>query len=588
VSLDTNERLNRVKIGLSRMEAQAEVERRLRALKVPPGAVMFEKQSPSRLLGYPPPDPTDRTRPVVGGTQIDLLCTLSFVVRRLGVDGFVTASHCSDKSGVVDGTMYDQPGQATPGSPSNRVGTETVDPAFSTGGDCPSGRKCRISDTLFAAMTAGVTGHQGQIIHPDPDFPANFSIQGTSVPLSGETVFKVGRTTGWSDGEADDTCVDISPVDHNGNDPGNTFLCQNRVKRHAVAGDSGSPVFQSIGTDPYKVLLAGVLTAGNASSYSYSPIGSVQAELGLADVTDVDRPPTVTITDPPDNATVPYGALTSVTFTATATDFEDGANCCTFTWKSDKDGNIGAGATRQYFFSTPGDRTVTVTATDHGGNTATSSIHVSTHNSPPKIWIVKPDNSKPIFVGASYVFEGSSFDSEIFSPLPCTKLTWSSSNPQDASFPQNTCSPQVSFATPGSRQIILTGVDAEGAAGVATATVNVLAATGGEPIVSILNPTINEVVDPSGPVNSVNLTGIVTDASASSPISYRWYLQGSPDVLIAKGSASSNKAFSDTWKPTAQQVPFGCGGYTSNLRLEATGSGMGSDSVKIYVAYPVC
>src|SRR5262249_7909870 len=162
---------------------------------------------------------------------------------------------------------------------------------------------------------------------PDPDFPANFSIQGTSVPLSGETVFKVGRTTGWSDGEADDTCVDISPVDHNGNDPGNTFLCQNRVKRHAVAGDSGSPVFQSIGTDPYKVLLAGVRTAGNASSYSYRPIGSGQAELGLADVTDVDRPPTVTITDPPDNATVPYGALTSVTFTATATDFEDGANC---------------------------------------------------------------------------------------------------------------------------------------------------------------------------------------------------------------------------------------------------------------------
>jgi hypothetical protein len=71
ISLDTDERKNRLKVGLSRMEVQADVEKRLAALKIPLEAVIFEKMAPMRMLSWDP-DPTDRTRPVVGGTQISV------------------------------------------------------------------------------------------------------------------------------------------------------------------------------------------------------------------------------------------------------------------------------------------------------------------------------------------------------------------------------------------------------------------------------------------------------------------------------------------------------------------------------------
>ncbi|MGB9367045.1 MAG: hypothetical protein WCE79_13645 [Xanthobacteraceae bacterium] len=597
VLLDADERRNRLKVGLSRLDVQPTVEAKLAALGIPLEAVIFEQQAPMRMLWDWGPDPQARTRPVVGGTQITVngagLCTLGFVTRRAGVNGFVTCSHCTAVQGAVDGTRFDQPNAATPGSLSNGVGTETVDPPRFTGGDCPSGRRCRMSDSIFAVMPTGVTGHQGQILHPDPNFPSNYSIRGTRAALCGDGVSKMGRTSSLTGGVVDGTCADISPVDGNGNDTGFTLLCQDRVEGLAGHGDSGSPVFQGFSND-FDVRLLGLLWGGNDSHFDYSPIASVQAELGLdSNLTDVDRPPTVAITDPPNNARVPFGGFSAVTFTAAMTDFEGGANCCTVTWESDMDGPMGSGASLSYGFLTPGTRRITATATDAAGNPAHASIHVQTRNSAPQVWIVKPHKDAVLHAGVSYVFQGASFDPEKFSPLSCGKLRWRSSE-MDAAFPHIGCAPQVSFATPGPRMISLSGADAQGTLGSTMVSVKVVnAPASGPPAVTILRPINDQFVDLNASP-TLALKGIAKDPDGKSPLSYRWLLKGVPesggDILLAQGSTQNDQPFANTWAPKVAQLPFRCGGYFVTLELDATDADhqIGTDSVTLIIEHPVC
>jgi hypothetical protein len=67
-------------------------------------------------------------------------------------------------------------------------------------------------------------------------------------------------------------------------------------------------------------------------------------------------PPNVAIKAPANNATVPFGALNSITFQAAAVDYED-SNCCKMVWTSDFDGQIGIGAKVVYSIPTAGPRT---------------------------------------------------------------------------------------------------------------------------------------------------------------------------------------------------------------------------------------
>lgn len=62
----------------------------------------------------------------------------------------MTNSHCTHTQGVVDNTEYHQPIRPiNPWDMSNRVGLEIADPPFFTGGNCPSGYRCRYSDSAF-------------------------------------------------------------------------------------------------------------------------------------------------------------------------------------------------------------------------------------------------------------------------------------------------------------------------------------------------------------------------------------------------------------------------------------------------------
>ena len=228
----------------------------------------------------------DKVRPVVGGLQIrfsQYLCSLGFNAIRDGVSGYVTASHCSDRQGVVDGTRY-QPLNQVAGE---FIGTEIADPAFFRHGSCPRGKKCRRSDVNFSDGASGVSLTLGGIAkttganNGSLSIAGQFSITATDAASVGDVANKVGRTTGWTQGSVTRTCVDTAVSGSNV-----LLLCQDFVEagRRAPAivgaGDSGSPVFRISSGD--NVTLLGGLWGGNSSGslFVYSPIANIEDELG--------------------------------------------------------------------------------------------------------------------------------------------------------------------------------------------------------------------------------------------------------------------------------------------------------------------
>jgi Trypsin len=283
VYLDIDERRNRLVFGVEREAVDRfteELQRFLGGTRVPPGAVIVEAAEPIQPLELV----TDTIRPVPAGVQISSsvgFCTLGTNAVRAGVKGFITASHCTARQGVVDGTVFFQ---NAPGG--GQIGVETVDPPFFTGGPCPSGRLCRRSDTAFSAYSSASFSAAAKIANPlfwgvssgtlltslaMPRLPvASFLLGSVS---SGSLVFKVGRTTGGTMGSVTNTCIDANVANSTV-----TMLCQDQAGALSAPGDSGSPVFvQSGGV----ATLAGILWGGNGSgSYVYSPWIFIFSELG--------------------------------------------------------------------------------------------------------------------------------------------------------------------------------------------------------------------------------------------------------------------------------------------------------------------
>jgi hypothetical protein len=230
-----------------------------------------------------------KVRPMPGGMQINFgnyLCTGGFMATRAGVRGFVTNSHCTGKQGGVTGTVYYQPLASTAGA---RVGVETVDPNYATGGTCPAGRRCRWSDSAFVKFDSAVTSKKGYIARTNglgsltinTTTPAFRIIGETGSPLVGETLNKMGRTTGWSQGKVKQTCANVLVS-------GSTvaLYCQDLVTAKVAAGDSGSPVFK-LSTSP-KVRLYGILWGGNSAGtmFVFSRFSQIQKELGTLSTCD--------------------------------------------------------------------------------------------------------------------------------------------------------------------------------------------------------------------------------------------------------------------------------------------------------------
>jgi len=295
VFTDIDESKNRLTVGVHDPGTIGVVRQELDRLGVPQAAAKVEQTEPITFATTL----QDRVRPLLGGLQINFstyACTLGFNAIRAGLGGFVTNSHCTNTQGGVEGTIYHQP---IASGVTNRIGVETVDPPFSTGGLCPAGRRCRYSDSAFAQRDAGIGADLGFLERTSAlgsiQIAGSYRIAGTvAFPVLGELLNKVGRTTGWSQGTVSATCQDIDAWE-NGQDTGITLLCQDMVAAGVGGGDSGSPVFRITNSPSANdVNLYGILWGGNqaGTAFVFSAISQVQfgGELGPLTVAPAPTP----------------------------------------------------------------------------------------------------------------------------------------------------------------------------------------------------------------------------------------------------------------------------------------------------------
>jgi hypothetical protein len=292
VFLDADEARNRVVIGVDATSPRKSrdregLESRLAATAVPRPAVLVVAAAPFEPLA----GVQSKFRPAPGGVEISFqfsgafygTCTLGFNAKRGNVSGFVVNSHCTRTQGELEGTRFFQ---NTPFA--GAIGTEMVDPPYFTGPPCPSGRRCRMSDSAFVKYDNAKLGQLGKIARPTRpnDLPFSLTVNPASARFAiksrgssgrvGDVLHKVGKTSGWTYGTVVSTCLD-------GNTDGTkTVLCQTVVQADGGPGDSGSPVFyRSTGNN---VRLAGILWGGadtpTGIQYIFSPIGNIERELG--------------------------------------------------------------------------------------------------------------------------------------------------------------------------------------------------------------------------------------------------------------------------------------------------------------------
>lgn len=278
VFIDIDERRNRLVVGQNR-EAREEspIERSLLNLGLEADAIIVEDAEPVVL------ELRQRHRPVVGGLQIRYLrdgssfvCSVGYPSTLGSSTGFVTNSHCSAVRGQAGGDYW----QPSSGS-NNLVGSEIVDPPYLTQDSepwCPANARCRWSDSNFVS-TGSSDVARGQIANPfiypplntDWDGATTWSIQRMAwYPELNDSVQKVGRTTGLTEGTVQNTCAHVGV---SGSDI--VMLCQDRASYLSQGGDSGGPVIRPTAA-PMQADAVGIHWGSNGW---FSWIGQVQPEL---------------------------------------------------------------------------------------------------------------------------------------------------------------------------------------------------------------------------------------------------------------------------------------------------------------------
>jgi hypothetical protein len=296
VFTDVDERRNRVLVGVANAAAAHAVEHSLQMLGFSRDAIVISETGPVHFTQGP--TLRDRVRPVGGGLQIQFtdmaaqpfFCTLGFNVRapdRPGVQGFVTAAHCTRNLGGVDGTPYWQPTGTTPNTTDpNFIGTEVHEAPFFGApiGGCPVGRQCRRCDAAGIRYAPGIDNAFGRIyrtstgVNIDPMVPTYEIVAVKPFPFVGDQMYKVGRTTGTTQGVVTNTCVNLSVAGTN-----IVYLCQDIVAgapQIVGGGDSGAPVFQPE-PNVNGVRLAGLLWGSmgpNNDQFTFCAMDNLQFE----------------------------------------------------------------------------------------------------------------------------------------------------------------------------------------------------------------------------------------------------------------------------------------------------------------------
>lgn len=293
VSLDMDERANRVTIGLETGSGEAEAERLLSSLNVPLDAVRFVLDEPAtpgaRLIEHQTPLPGGyriRTENDSGNLHA---CSHGFNARTWpnGISVFVTASHCTRyvlKPDPSDTRAFNIDRADT----THYLGNEYLDPQGCLGS------RCRATDAALLTVphdsiefgyiarteTRGTGLVEGSITI-DSSNP-RFEIVGTagSYPAAGDTIQKMGASAGWTYGTVNETCkerfFEWDP------DVNYTITCAFEADFRLNAGDSGGPVFTWLGGDD--VILEGIGIGhddryGNGGEGIFSPYLAIEEDL---------------------------------------------------------------------------------------------------------------------------------------------------------------------------------------------------------------------------------------------------------------------------------------------------------------------
>ena len=228
-------------------------------------------------------------RPIVGGIQIQRsseLCTIGFTTIRDGVNGMITASHCTNNSSYVGGmnnTRFHQPDTGH-----GSVADETIDPdLYAMEHDqCDGASNCRYTDSVFSEKSSSADIDRGKIAKPESLGSKSVSPAGStwdisheSYPVAGRTVYFVGKDRGWREATVHTTCelVELNNA---------LLVCTATARTDSSgdrprSGDSGGPVFELSGG---RAKLVGTIVAkdnDDSTRFSFSKTGAIYTDLGL-------------------------------------------------------------------------------------------------------------------------------------------------------------------------------------------------------------------------------------------------------------------------------------------------------------------
>lgn len=225
--------------------------------------------------------------PLAGGAQFNFptsagtfVCTLGVPARINGVQGFMTASHCSESVySVSAGTRMTSPGGTF-------IGAESIDPAPRSC-SLPDTLGCREADALFVSGGPGNAVDFGRIMYTSVNAGSLnvvgvLNVQGTlNYPSVGQTIYKTGRTTGTTRASVARVCVDTLVSEPDGNTYGALCSVEVATGSFIAGGDSGSSVWTYNGTGP---VITGIVSYGSSNTGGFSPWGGVVKEFGTVTV----------------------------------------------------------------------------------------------------------------------------------------------------------------------------------------------------------------------------------------------------------------------------------------------------------------
>jgi hypothetical protein len=293
----------------------------------------------------------------------------------------------------------------------------------------------------------------------------------------------------------------------------------------------------------------------------------------------LNAPPVVQITSPGDGANVGFGGLSFETFAATATDAEDGNDCCVIKWTTGGQ-YMGFGNEVTYVLSQAGPHTVCAEAFDAFGKSDQDCITVNAQNTAPVAIIQLPTTTQVIYEDEPTSFWGEAYDVNApYLQLACNALSWTFPFGPIAKPPPTTgCQPVVTFPSTGLYTVRLEANDGF-AIDVDTVSVNVLALPAGSPPgVNILSPQHGGIYPPD---IAMDLDALVTSHGGGA-ITLQWTVDdGGGPVTISTSNT-------DTWVPSGTLLND-CGSEPVDIELEATdGNGTNSDVRNIFIGWPPC